>query len=151
MAVQHRGGVKGSRSAKTWSPMSNPHSKASNSLSRRCVLAAQEYERDQIVYRTQNALKAKREEEAKKGAKMRRTQDGTPKVNGRQSILEECKATKMQHNTCLSLCQQREQGKFGWRMLAIELSRVLKLEKDMTHEAARRNSCLLMRAGKHRV
>jgi DNA invertase Pin-like site-specific DNA recombinase len=124
---------------------------ASNDLSRRCVLAAVEYEKDMIVYRTQRALTEMRAEEATKGAKMRYTQKGTPKVNGRKSILEQCKATKKQHNTSLMLCQLREKGKFGWRVLAVELSRVLKLKKDMTHEAARRNSSLLMKAGKRRV
>jgi DNA invertase Pin-like site-specific DNA recombinase len=126
-------------------------SMASNALSRRCVLAAQEYEKDQIVYRTQNAIKAKRAEEAKKGGKMRKTQKGTPKVNGRKNILEECKATKRQHNDSLTLCQQRMQGKFGWRVLAVRLSLVLKLKKEMTHEAARRNSALLISAGRRRV
>jgi DNA invertase Pin-like site-specific DNA recombinase len=126
-------------------------SMASNALSRRCVLAAQEYEKDQIVYRTQNAIKAKRAEEAKKGGKMRKTQKGKPKVNGRKNILEECKATKRQHNNSLTLCQQRAQGKFGWRVLAARLSQVLKLKKDMTHEAARRNSALLISAGRRRV
>jgi hypothetical protein len=126
----------------------NRDAMASNNLSRRCVGAAQEYEKDQIVYRTQNAIKAMRVEEGKKGVEMRRTQNGTPKVNGRQNILEKCKATKKQHNTCLALCKQHKQGKFGWRVLAVELSRVLKLKKEMTHEAARRNSNLLMRAGR---
>jgi hypothetical protein len=125
-------------------------SMASNALSRRCVLAAQEYERDQIEYRIQNALKSLRVEEGQKGAKMRTTQKGTPKVNGRKNILEECKATKKQYNTSLALCQQREKGKIGWRVLAVKLSRVLKMKKDMTHEAARRNSGLLMRAGRRR-
>ena len=111
--------------------------------SRRAVLNAQEFEKDSIYYRTSKALCAKKEEMLAKGEKMRKTQDGDAKINGRLSVLEMMKPSASLRKKLATQCRRRSKGKFGWRTLASKLSTLLRLEKPMSHEAARRLSATL--------
>jgi len=120
----------------------NPHPQ--QAYARRSVLNAQEYERDSIFYRTSNALQDKYLEELKKGDRMRVTQEGECKINGRKSLLEECKPSAALRKKLATQCRARAKGKFGWRLLAVKLSKMLKLKTIMTHETARRTSSVLL-------
>ena len=121
----------------------NPH--PNQAYSRRAVLNAQEYEKDSIEWRTGRALRAKLLDERQKSEKtMRRNQDGEAKVNGRKSILEHIQPKASARKKLITLCKQRQRGKFGWRALAQRLSAALKLDAVMSHEAARRTSNTLL-------
>ena len=120
----------------------NPHPQ--QAYARRSVLNAQEYERDSIYYRTSNALHAKYQEELQKGDRMRVTQEGECKINGRKTLLEKKKPSAALRKKLATQCRARAKGKFGWRVLAVNLSKMLKLKKVMTHETARRTSCVLL-------
>ena len=41
-------------------------------------------------------------------------------------------------------CRARAKGTFGWRVLAVKLSKLLKIKEVMTHETARRTSSVLL-------
>lgn len=119
----------------------NPH--PNQAYPRRAVLNAQEFEKDSIYHRTSKALCAKKEEMLERGDKMRKTQDGDAKVNGRLSVLEMTKPSASLRKKLVTQCQRRSKGKFGWRTLASKLSTLLDLEKPISHEAARRLSASL--------
>ena len=121
----------------------NPH--PNQSYSRRAVLNAQEFEKDSIWWRTSHALIDKLAVERKKGDKARLTQEGDAKVNGRLSFLEEKRLSASTRNQMITQCKRHKAGKFGWRTLAKKLSEILKLVKEMSHEAARRTSTVLLR------
>ena len=61
-------------------------------------------------------------------------------MNGRLSLLEKLKPNDQQKKTMCRMAVQREQAKFGWRVLATKFSRVLKLKDDVSPETARRMS-----------
>ena len=86
---------------------------------------------------TSRALIDKLAVERKKGDKARRTQEGDAKVNGHLSILEEKRPSASIRNQMITQCKRHKAGKFGWRTLAKKLSEILKLDKEMSHEAAR--------------
>lgn len=100
---------------------------------RRIMAAVQEFERDTIVNRLQQGLRAKAEQLAKAGMNPK-------KVNGRKSHLEKRMAqkgiTKGQLKSLSTLCRARKRGDFGWRALAPKLSKILKLKKPMGKDAA---------------
>jgi len=108
------------------------------------VLNAQEFEVDSIYYRTSKALQAKLLEELQKGDCMKKNQEGECKINGRLSLLEKHKPSPALHKKLTTQCRARAKGKFGWRVLAITLSKMLKLKTIMTHETARRTSSVLL-------
>jgi hypothetical protein len=82
--------------------------------------------------------------EEKKGGKMRTTQVGQAKVNGRKSTLEKHKLTETQRKKRVALIKQHKKKEYGWRTLASKMSTVMKLSSPMSHEAARRNSKVLL-------
>ena len=106
----------------------------------RVVAAVQELERDTIVHRLQQGLQA---------AKKNKERQGLPtKVQGRKSYLEkkeEGGLSRVQRCKLVALCKQREQGAFGWRPLASKMSKLLRLERPMKHEAARTMSKALLK------
>lgn len=104
------------------------------SFMRKLVLAMQELDRDVLVERMQAGLAAK-----KKTAKAR-TQSGTPKVNGRKSTLELLKPSSSKVKQMISLSKKRAKGHFGWRSLATQFDRILKIKggKKLSVETVRR-------------
>ena len=108
------------------------------SFIRKVMFAMNEMERDLLVQRLQSGLDAKRHTSVRVG------QEGKVKVNGRLSLLEKLKPNDQQKKTMCRMAVQREQGKFGWRVLATKFSKVLKLKDDVSPETARRMSKELM-------
>ena len=47
-------------------------------------------------------------------------------------------------NQMITLCKRHKAGKFGWRTLATKLSDILKLDEEISHEAARHTSTVLL-------
>ena len=84
---------------------------------RRVMAAVQEFERDVIVQRLQEGLRAKAGELRKQGL--------PEKVNGRKSALEMSMPGKRKTARLKNLCRQRAKGVFGWRTLAEKVSIVL--------------------------
>lgn len=99
---------------------------------RRVMGAVCEFERDTIVARLQAGLAAKR------ATTKRKTQHGTPKVQGRNSLLESAKPTQSQLRCLRSAVQKREAGEFGWRPLACMVKQILNLATIPTIEVVRR-------------
>ena len=104
------------------------------SFIRKVMFAMNEMERDLLVQRLQSGLDAKRQSSDRVG------QEGKVKVNGRLSLLEKLKPNDQQKKNMCCMAVQREQGKFGWRVLATKFSKVLKLKEDVSPETARRMS-----------
>jgi DNA invertase Pin-like site-specific DNA recombinase len=103
-------------------------------LTRRMKFLFDEYDRDNIRYKLQNGI------DNKMKTTKSRTQHGRPKVAGRKSILDE-KMTTMSRaglNKLRKLFQDRSAGKMGWRPLAVELKKSLRLKTVPGHETARR-------------
>ncbi|CAJ1410792.1 unnamed protein product [Effrenium voratum] len=98
---------------------------------RRIMAAVQEFERDTIVYRLQEGLKAK-------AAKMKAA--GLPgKVNGRKSYLEHQQGKNLSPKKLKALkqaCLARKRGEFGWRVLATKASKILRLKVCVGKDAA---------------
>lgn len=104
------------------------------SFIRKVMFAMNEMERDLLVQRLQSGLDAKRQFSDRVG------QEGKVKVNGRLSLLEKLKPNDQQKKNMCCMAVQREQGKFGWRVLPTKFSKVLKLKEDVSPETARRMS-----------
>lgn len=104
------------------------------SFIRKVMFAMNEMERDLLVQRLQSGLDAKRQSSDRVG------QEGKVKVNGRLSLLEKLKPNDRQKKNMCCMAVQREQRKFGWRVLATKFSKVLKLKEDVSPETARRMS-----------
>ena len=99
---------------------------------RRVMAAVAEFERNVIVAHLQAGLVAKR------ATTRRKTQVGTPKVQGRNNLLEKSKPTKSQLNRLRSALQKHEVGTFGWRPLTCKVKQILQLPKVPSIEVVRR-------------
>lgn len=97
---------------------------------RRVMAAVQEFERDVIVKRLQEGLKAKADALKKKSGKE------PVKVNGRPSYLEKHQVNAHQKAKLKKLCQEQQCGKIGLRALAEQASKVLRLKEPMGKDAA---------------
>lgn len=99
---------------------------------RKMVCALQELDRDTVVWRLQQGQEHKRQTTAEK------TQSGQPKVNGCKSYVEHLAPSRAVKNKIIKLGKKRAAGEFGWRPLAEKITALLKLDKPLTHETARR-------------
>lgn len=110
---------------------------------RRVIFAYTNLEKDMTVHRLQTGLKTKKEaamRAQKAGAEVRRNQSGRVKVNGRKSWLEKLggKVTKSVLKDMKAWAKKYRKAIIGLRPLAAKFSKLLKLQKPMAHETARR-------------
>lgn len=102
------------------------------SFVRKLICNLQELDRDTLVYRLAHG----REEKKKRTSRL--TQHGAPKANGCQSWLEKLKPNKVVKRKIQGLGKSRAAGKFGWRPMAEKVSKLLKLNRVLSHECVRR-------------
>lgn len=99
---------------------------------RRVMAAVTEFDRDVLVLR----LQAGRTEARKKTT--RRTQDGHPKVQGRETLLQQLNPTNKQMKQLRISFKKHKNGDFGWRPLRSQVAHILKLETQPAVETLRR-------------
>ena len=110
---------------------------------RKMVCALQELDRDTVVWRLQQGQEHKRQTTAEK------TQAGQPKVNGCKSYVEHLAPSEAVKKTIMKLGKKRDAGEFGWRPLGHKIAALLKLDKPLPHETAKRvYKEILMKASK---
>jgi len=66
------------------------------------------------------------------------TQQGDAKLQGRKSYLEQVAPSAVALRKIKEAVAKRDEGKCGWRTLATDISKILKLSTPMSHETARR-------------
>ena len=66
------------------------------------------------------------------------TQQGDAKLQGRKSYLEQAAPSAAALRQIKAAVARQANGQCGWRKLAVNLSKILKLSAPMSHEAARR-------------
>ena len=99
---------------------------------RKLVCNLQELDRDTLVWRLTHGRSEK-----KKTTKAV-TQSGRPKVCGSKSYIDKLMPTAKVQKQILTLGEKRAEGEFGWRPMAMKVTRRLKLKEPLTHETVRR-------------
>ncbi|CAJ1442191.1 unnamed protein product [Effrenium voratum] len=102
------------------------------SFIRKVHCAAQEFNKDMVVYHLSQGLanKVKTTKEI--------TQKGSPKVNGCKSVIQKLKPSQASIKQVKKLKAQRDKGEFGWRPLATKVSKVLRVKACLAPETVRR-------------
>ena len=99
---------------------------------RRVMAAVTEFDRDVLVLRLQAGLAEARKKTT------RRTQDGKPKVQGRQSLLQGLHPTDKQMKQLRKCFHKHQNGDFGWRPLCCQVAQILNMDSIPAVETVRR-------------
>jgi hypothetical protein len=106
-------------------------------LMRKVMFAVTEFQRDVAVRNMANGILEKKKRLLAAGS-YEKTQAGKVKVVGTKSILQRTPPSAAQKKALLSLARKWQAGSLALRPLAVKMSRVLKMKKEMGHESARR-------------
>ena len=110
----------------------NVNGNPATNFMRRVMAAVTEFDRDVLVLRLQAGLAEARKKTT------RRTQDGQPKVQGRQSLLQSLHPTNKQMNELRKSFKKHRNGDFGWRPLCSQVAQILNLDVEPAVETVRR-------------
>ena len=112
-------------------------------LMRKVMFAVTEFQRDVAVTNMANGLLEKKKRLLAEGG-YPQTQSGTVKVVGTKTVLQRVPPDGTQRRKLKSLAKKWQAGALGLRPLATSMSTVLKLQKNMSHETARRNALMVL-------